>query len=427
MMLVSDGGTSMKFPLFLNNKTKEASLAAFRDWVTAAELQTGKRLKCVRFDLGGEFDNTLFCGWCRERGIAVEKLPKDSSSANGHVERGNRTVIEGTRTQLIESGLDKRFWAEAAAAHCYVRGFIPSSRHPDVIPWVAWHRKTDADGNLLKPKISHLRAWGSECWVKDLDNREGKLGDQGWKGRMVGYMGRRGYRIYDPSRVRIFQVRNVIFEEGNPHRTRAVEPEEDLLPQDASIFDGPDLPPHGADNDAPAGTENGVPPPPPGPPPGPPPPPTLPRRSARAPKPTRAILEAEQTLLREEEARLARKDWARDNRRPTGNAVDVDWEGFDNNLLQSPWAFASAIKGSIPRNYYEAMREPEKWVPPMQAEFDQLKTRGVWKRVDLPAGERAIDGMWVYDLKVDGDGNVLKRKARYVARGDEMVEGKDFE
>jgi hypothetical protein len=35
--------------------------------------------------------------------------------------------------------------------------------------------------------------------------------------------------------------------------------------------------------------------------------------------------------------------------------------------------------------------------------------------------------MWVYDLKVDGDGNVLKRKARYVARGDEMVEGKDFE
>jgi hypothetical protein len=73
------------------------------------------------------------------------------------------------------------------------------------------------------------------------------------------------------------------------------------------------------------------------------------------------------------------------------------------------------------------MREPEKWVPPMQAEFNQLEDRGVWKRVDLPAGEHAIDGMWVYDLKVDGDGNVLKRKARYVARGDEMVEGKDFE
>jgi hypothetical protein len=73
------------------------------------------------------------------------------------------------------------------------------------------------------------------------------------------------------------------------------------------------------------------------------------------------------------------------------------------------------------------MREPEKWMPPMQAEFNQLEDRGVWKRVDLPPGEHAIDGMWVYDLKVDSDGNVVKRKARYVARGDEMVEGKEFE
>jgi hypothetical protein len=31
MMLVSDGGTSMKFPLFLNNKTQETTLAAFRE------------------------------------------------------------------------------------------------------------------------------------------------------------------------------------------------------------------------------------------------------------------------------------------------------------------------------------------------------------------------------------------------------------
>ena len=63
----------------------------------------------------------------------------------------------------------------------------------------------------------------------------------------------------------------------------------------------------------------------------------------------------------------------------------------------------------------------------MQAEMDQLISRGVWKLVDLPVGERAIDGMWVYDVKVDGDGNVVKNKPRYFAHGDEMVEGKDFE
>ncbi|KAJ7040547.1 hypothetical protein C8F04DRAFT_905140, partial [Mycena alexandri] len=43
MMLVSDGGTSMKFPIFLNNKRKETTLDALEEWVTEAELQTGKK------------------------------------------------------------------------------------------------------------------------------------------------------------------------------------------------------------------------------------------------------------------------------------------------------------------------------------------------------------------------------------------------
>jgi hypothetical protein len=148
----------------------------------------------------------LFLLYCSTRGIAVEKVPKASSAAHRHVEWGNHTVVEETRTQLIKSGLDARFWAEAAAAHCYVRGFVPSSRHPDVVPWVAWLRKKDASGELIKLNISHLRAWGSICWVKDLDDKEGKLGKQSWKGAMVGYMGRRGYRVYNHARSQIFQV-----------------------------------------------------------------------------------------------------------------------------------------------------------------------------------------------------------------------------
>jgi hypothetical protein len=129
----------------------------------------------------------------------------------------------------------------------------------------------------------------------------------------------------------------------------------------------------------------------------------------------------------EEQAKIAGEEWAMDTVQPTANAVDVDWAGFDDQWLSSPWAFASAVKGRVPRSYKEAMREPEKWEPAMRAEFDQLEVHGVWKLVDLPAGEHAIDGMWVFDVKVDGDGNILKYKGWYVARGDEMVEGKDFE
>jgi hypothetical protein len=176
MMLISDGGTSLKFPLFLTNKRKEMTTEVFETWVVEAEVQTGKRLRCVCVNLRGEFDNNVFRGFCARWGIHVESIPKDSSSANGHAERGNRTVIEGTRTQLIDAGMDHRFWAETATAHCYVREFIPSSRHPDIILWVAWFRKMDDAGNLVKLNVSHLRIWRSRCWVKDLDYIEGKLG-----------------------------------------------------------------------------------------------------------------------------------------------------------------------------------------------------------------------------------------------------------
>jgi hypothetical protein len=429
MMLVSDGGTSMKFPLFLTDKTAATTLNAFTIWLTEAELQTGERLRRVRIDLGGEFDNNLFIPFCAKRGIIVEKIPKDSSSANGHVERGNRTVIEGTRTQLIEGNLDHRFWAESATAHCYVRGFIPSTRHPDVVPWAAWFRQKDEAGNLVKLNVSHLRAWGSVCWVKDLDGRQGKLGEQGWKGKMVGYMGRRGYRIFDPERIRIFEVRNVIFEEGLPHRTR-INDEEETLPQDPALFDEPVrdapivppiVPPVLAAPPAPTAAI---------PAPAPPPPPPPPRRSNRAPKPSEGQLRSMVSNQEEEQARLAGEDWARDSVRPSVNAVDVNWDEFDAALLQNPWAFASAIKGgrdeSIPRSYREAMREPEKWGPAMRKEIDQLEARGVWKLVDLPKGKQAIDGMWVYDVKVDGEGKIIGHKGRYVVRGDEMVEGRDF-
>ncbi len=95
----------------------------------------GRKLLCVCFNKGCEFDNQHFIGYLESKGIRWERVPKDSSSANGVVERANRTVIEGTRTQLEDSGLYKKWWAESASAHCYVCGFIPSSRHPDVIPW----------------------------------------------------------------------------------------------------------------------------------------------------------------------------------------------------------------------------------------------------------------------------------------------------
>lgn len=99
-----------------------------------AENVTRKRVWAIRINRGKELDNRLMEEYCAQQGIDIEKVPPYSSAANGMAEQANRTVIEGTRTSLDESGLPHSFWAEAAATFCYVDSFIPSSQFPDDIP-----------------------------------------------------------------------------------------------------------------------------------------------------------------------------------------------------------------------------------------------------------------------------------------------------
>ena len=62
----------------------------------------------------------------------------------------------------------------------------------------------------------------------------------------------------------------------------------------------------------------------------------------------------------------------------------------------------------------------------MQQEMDVVKQNRTWELADLPAGHRAITLKWVYKLKKDEAGAVIKHKARLVARGFVQQEGVNF-
>jgi hypothetical protein len=57
------------------------------------------------------------------------------------------------------------------------------------------------------------------------------------------------------------------------------------------------------------------------------------------------------------------------------------------------------------------------WRAMMQQEMDTVERNRTWELADLPAGHRAITLKWVYKLKKDEAGAVIKHKARLVARG----------
>ena len=76
-------------------------------------------------------------------------------------------------------------------------------------------------------------------------------------------------------------------------------------------------------------------------------------------------------------------------------------------------------KESIPDSYEEAMTSPQvsEWKSAMQKEINSLCTNETWDVVELPEGERVVGARWVYTVKLDNHNNVVKYKARYVAKG----------
>ena len=60
---------------------------------------------------------------CVELGIRHDVSEPNRHESNGVIERANRTVIEGTRTILYQSGLPYKYWPEAMEYFCCAYNF----------------------------------------------------------------------------------------------------------------------------------------------------------------------------------------------------------------------------------------------------------------------------------------------------------------
>jgi hypothetical protein len=63
----------------------------------------------------------------------------------------------------------------------------------------------------------------------------------------------------------------------------------------------------------------------------------------------------------------------------------------------------------------------------MQQEMDSIEHNRTWELMDLPAGHRPITLKWVFKLKKNEVGEVIKHKARLVACGFVKQEGINYD
>ena len=90
-------------------------------------------------------------------------------------------------------------------------------------------------------------------------------------------------------------------------------------------------------------------------------------------------------------------------------------------------ALLSHIKSDeVPREMSVALADPS-WKKAMTAEYDSLMKNEVWDLVPLPKGKTAIGGKWHLCLKYGSSGEILRHKARYVAKGYSQVYGRDYD
>ncbi|GJU66355.1 retrovirus-related pol polyprotein from transposon TNT 1-94 [Tanacetum coccineum] len=72
------------------------------------------------------------------------------------------------------------------------------------------------------------------------------------------------------------------------------------------------------------------------------------------------------------------------------------------------------------------MTEPS-WIDVIQEEIHEFERLKVWELVPCPDNVFLIKLKWIYKVKIDESGGVLKNKARLVAQGFRQEEGIDFE
>ncbi|GJX00273.1 retrovirus-related pol polyprotein from transposon TNT 1-94 [Tanacetum coccineum] len=120
----------------------------------------------------------------------------------------------------------------------------------------------------------------------------------------------------------------------------------------------------------------------------------------------------------------------------TPRAVDIADSPVDPSRLVSTrkqlqadamWCYFDAFLTLVElNNYKEVMLEPS-WIDAMQKELHELERLQVWELAPSPDLVMLIKLKWIFKVKKDECGGVIKNKARLVAKGYREEEGIDFE
>ncbi|GJY14943.1 putative ribonuclease H-like domain-containing protein [Tanacetum coccineum] len=373
----------------------------------------GKRYILVIVDDYSRFTQILR-EWFQNVGIMHQTSVARTPQLNGVVERRNRTVVEAAQTMLIFSKAPLFLWAKAINTSCYTQNRSLIRLRYNKTPYKLMQDK--------KSDLSFFRVFGSLCYPTNDHEDLGKFDAKADIGIFVGYAhAKKAFRIYN-RRTRIItetihyktrfksctqqpcfpsirddwdRLFQPIFDECFNPPTIAISPVLEAAALRAKVLvDSPVL--TFIDQDAPSinSTSQG----------------------------SSSNVRQLHTLLEH----LGR--WTKDH--PIANVIgDPSRSVSTRKQLETDamWCYFDAFLTSIEsKNFKQAITEPS-WIDTMQEEIHEFERLEVWELVPCQDNVFLIKLKWIYKVKTDEFGRVLKNKARLVAQGFRQEEGIDFE
>lgn len=202
-------------------KKKSDVLQCFRGFQRRMLSAWNEGVTTIRTDNGMEFCSTEFDNYLLTQGIVHQHTNSYSPQMNGIAERYNRTLIEGVRALLVDSGLPPQLWAELVQTVNHLRNRFPHSKLNHEIPYCRWFGKNFS--------VRYMRKIGSKAYVHHMTD-QGKINPKAWEGVIVGYaLSTRGYRVWDPKGSHVEESKHVQVDEGVMYGNKNFDDVPDLL------------------------------------------------------------------------------------------------------------------------------------------------------------------------------------------------------
>ena len=182
-------------------KNKSDVYEKFVEYKNVVENQTGRKIKIIRSDRGGEYVGQNFQQYLKDNGIISQVTPPYTPQHNGVSERRNRTLLDMVRSMMSKAELPLSYWGYALETAAHMLNLIPTKSVPKT-PYEIWHGK--------KPHFNYLKIWGCPAYVKNVSPN--KLEARSTLCKFIGYpKNSRGYVFYNTEEQKVIVSTHGVF------------------------------------------------------------------------------------------------------------------------------------------------------------------------------------------------------------------------